>query len=219
MPDARTDEIAAARDVAWTAQAFVQGTATRGELELALRVWHSRRSKLSKQAFRRTGRAGAPASSGDTVSQDASLVKQDPGHTETLILTPEETRDLAAGKKPRRLMDRVAAQEENGKKVRNTWLSPYGEAWKEQYGGEPVWGQLARSLKPVHDSLGAEEALRRWRAYLVDTPARFASPTRFASIVGEYAVGAVRGPRTASDPLPGENVDAYIARVGRSNAR
>jgi hypothetical protein len=68
-----------------------------------------------------------------------------------------------------------------------TWLTPYAEAWKKEYGGEMAYGQAARAFAPVRKELGDVEALVRWEWYLRTTPAQYASPTRFAQTHGQYA--------------------------------
>lgn len=69
---------------------------------------------------------------------------------------------------------------------RQTWLTPFGDDWREAYGGEPSWGELARVLKQPVDDLGAAEVRTRWRLYLGQTEGRFASATRFAQTIGVW---------------------------------
>jgi hypothetical protein len=68
-----------------------------------------------------------------------------------------------------------------------TWLTPYFDAWKKEYGGEMSGGQAARALAPVRKEIGDTETLVRWEWYLRSTPAQYASPTKFAQIHGQYA--------------------------------
>lgn len=87
------------------------------------------------------------------------------------------------------------------KAPRETWLSPFSEAWTATYGGEPNYGQLAKSLKPLTEAHAPGEVLDHWTRYLVATEARFASPSRFAQTYGSWAK-----PERAKQPLP----DMYL---------
>ena len=70
-------------------------------------------------------------------------------------------------------------REQQGKK--STWLTPFMNAWRERYGGEPAAGPLAQAMKPLVEKHDAREALRRWEAYLSQTDPAYASPARFSS--------------------------------------
>jgi hypothetical protein len=74
---------------------------------------------------------------------------------------------------------------------KQTWLTPFGDDWREAYGGDPSWGEMARVLKQPVDVLGSEEVRTRWRMYLGQTEGRFASPTRFAQTIGVWTAEAV----------------------------
>jgi len=69
---------------------------------------------------------------------------------------------------------------------RTTWLTPFGEAWETQYGGQPAYGQLGKALKPLVDTHGDAIVLRHWRHYLAQTEAEYASPSRFAQTFGRW---------------------------------
>ena len=69
---------------------------------------------------------------------------------------------------------------------RETWLTPYADAWTEAYGGEPVFGALASNLKPLIDKHGDIATLTRWKRYIASTEGQFASPARFSSTFGEW---------------------------------
>lgn len=103
---------------------------------------------------------------------------------------------------------------------KNTWLTPFADAWIKQYQGSPNYGLLAKALKPLVDAHGEALVLEHWNTYLLETPGRFASPRRFAETFGEWdrrKADRREGPRRASDltaPFPDETPDAYLARVG-----
>lgn len=89
----------------------------------------------------------------------------------------------------------------DGKKdARVSWLTPYDDAWRKQYGaalipkGSSRGGEVARVLKGVADEVGVDESLRRFVAYLADTPPQFASVQKFARIHGTYVVRGGAGP-------------------------
>lgn len=69
---------------------------------------------------------------------------------------------------------------------KQTWLTPFGDDWREAYGGEPSWGEMAKVLKLPVDTLGVEEVRTRWRMYLGMTEGQYASPTRFAQTIGVW---------------------------------
>lgn len=74
---------------------------------------------------------------------------------------------------------------------KQTWLTPFGDDWREAYGGEPAWGEMAKVLKLPVDTLGAAEVRTRWRMYLGRTDGQYASPTRFAQTIGIWTEEAV----------------------------
>ena len=74
---------------------------------------------------------------------------------------------------------------------KQTWLTPFGDDWREAYGGEPAWGEMAKVLKMPVDALGAKEVRTRWRMYLGRTDGQYASPTRFAQTIGIWTEDAV----------------------------
>ena len=87
--------------------------------------------------------------------------------------------------------------------MKQTWLSPFLDLWREHCGGEMSPGQAARALAPVVKAIGAEEAATRFEWYLRSTPAQYASVTRFSQIHGTYAADAqpamdMKGPRPAT---------------------
>lgn len=73
---------------------------------------------------------------------------------------------------------------------RDTWLTPYGNAWRERWGAEsePPWGEMSSQLHEPHKLLGAEEALARWRRFLASKEAaEWARPARFKQGLGQWA--------------------------------
>ena len=87
--------------------------------------------------------------------------------------------------------------------MKQTWLTPYLDLWREHCGGEVSPGQAARALAPVVKAIGAEEAATRFEIYLKATPTQYASVSRFASTYGHYAKDAqpeleLRGLRPAT---------------------
>jgi hypothetical protein len=72
------------------------------------------------------------------------------------------------------------------RKKRETWITPFADAWKDMHGGLMSIEPSVRPLKATVDSLGAEEALRRWEIYLDQTPARFANAAKFAATLNEW---------------------------------
>jgi len=72
-------------------------------------------------------------------------------------------------------------------KKRETWITPFAEVWKDLYGGSMPIEPNLRPLKNAVESLGADEALRRWENYLSATPGRYANGARFAATLNDWA--------------------------------
>lgn len=70
------------------------------------------------------------------------------------------------------------------KKGRETWLTPFGEAWEAALGGLPPYSHIAKEFKPLCERLGPEKVLEGWKRYLRETEGKFASPGSFARRVG-----------------------------------
>lgn len=101
----------------------------------------------------------------------------------------------------------------SGPNSRETWLSPFASAWRQQFQASPPWGQLARSLRPLIAEHGDEEVLRRWKNYLLGAGAQYVSPTRFATTFGAWTTPDPDAWRhDPSQFRPGETTDDYIAR-------
>ena len=100
---------------------------------------------------------------------------------------------------------------------KQTWLTPFGDDWREAYGGDPTWGEMARVLKRPVDELGADEVRKRWRMYLGQTEGRFASATRFAQTIGVWTEEAVArmAPRDMRSMTVGDFNAATYERIVR----
>lgn len=66
-------------------------------------------------------------------------------------------------------------------------MTPFADAWKEQYGGKMPMEPHARPLREAFESLGAEESLRRWKIYLAQALPQYASAARFAATLAAWA--------------------------------
>ncbi len=80
-----------------------------------------------------------------------------------------------------------------------TWLTPYIEAWKSQFGGEPAMGPLAKALKKLEESHPPKEVLAHWRRYLAKAEPLFANPARFSQTYGSWK------PKQTYKDLPNPN--------------
>ena len=67
------------------------------------------------------------------------------------------------------------------KGTHKTHLTPYFDLWIDAYGGRPAGGQLAAAIKSLRDHFSETEILERWKHYLEENDAQFASPSRFAA--------------------------------------
>ena len=72
---------------------------------------------------------------------------------------------------------------------KETWLTPYADAWKAKMGGNPNIGQLAKAMKPLESEHGSGKVLAHWDTYLAnpDTPDRVKNPSHFGQKFGLYA--------------------------------
>lgn len=95
---------------------------------------------------------------------------------------------------------------------RETWITPYADAWHAQYDGDMPIEPALRPLGKIRGKHGDAEALRRWRIYLAATEGRFANPAKFASTWGQWA--AERAPPNGNGAKP-TAADAMAASMSR----
>jgi hypothetical protein len=70
------------------------------------------------------------------------------------------------------------------------WNARFGE-WdeeKQQMVGSPPGGRIGKALKPLVSLHGWEIVRPRWRYYLSQSEAKFASPERFAATFGDWSM-------------------------------
>ena len=72
------------------------------------------------------------------------------------------------------------------KASRETWLTPFSDAWAATV-GEPPFGKLVQVLGALVKQHPPELVLTRWRRYLEGTEPRYASPHRFAETFAAWA--------------------------------
>ncbi|MDX2165695.1 MAG: replication protein [Deltaproteobacteria bacterium] len=75
-------------------------------------------------------------------------------------------------------------QNSDSRKV--TWLTPFEDAWRAQYGGPMERGRHLKGLAAARRELGDAEALRRWRIYLAAEDGKFARGGTFASTLAQW---------------------------------
>jgi len=76
--------------------------------------------------------------------------------------------------------------------TRETWLTPYFDAWVEAYQGEPSGKELARFITPLRQKHGDPAVIAAWQSYLSQTEGQFANPARFAKTYGTWSGTAAR---------------------------
>lgn len=99
--------------------------------------------------------------------------------------------------------------------ARLTWLTPFWNAWIDEYGDEPDGGRLASGLAPLVRRHDPATVLEHWRNYLGSTELRFVSPRRFAETFPAWGRRRLGTPADPLDQLPGESIDDYAARLSR----
>ena len=72
------------------------------------------------------------------------------------------------------------------KVIRETWATPFGMVWEDEYHGTPPWGRLAGALPPLIEKHGAAVVLEYWRRYCKSNAAQFASAEKFAQTYGSW---------------------------------
>lgn len=201
MPDARTDELNALRHVAYVARAFLAGTADRASLDAALADLGRIQERLSRSAFRRERRAVSHAAGrggeGGVRTSPTSKSEPDDGTTRPTAGEPAERSEA----------------------TRTTWLTPPVDDYKRVYGEPPTpiaIKRMARAFKALEVAAPRDEVFRRFGHYLRATPVRFYSVEHFATTFPAW-VQAVPPRKGAPvlDPMPDEDVDAYITRLAR----
>jgi hypothetical protein len=101
------------------------------------------------------------------------------------------------------------------KRGRPTWLTPFGDAWKSRYGGEPAYKRLGKALKPLCATNTPDVVLRHWTYYLDQTEAEYASPERFAATFGRWSPDQVAPPSVRPDPRLAGSVAEYAEQLRR----
>lgn len=72
------------------------------------------------------------------------------------------------------------------KVIRDTWATPFGMIWEDEYHGTPPWGRLAGALPPLIEKHGAADVLDHWSRYCHSTAAQYASAEKFAQTYGSW---------------------------------
>ena len=69
---------------------------------------------------------------------------------------------------------------------RTSWLTPYIQAWIDEFDGSPAVGPMAKYLAPLHKAYGEEDVLARWKHYLTAADPMFVNPARFSQTFGAW---------------------------------
>jgi hypothetical protein len=93
---------------------------------------------------------------------------------------------------------------------KDTWLTPFADAWKARFGGKLSFGIAAKELAPLVKEHGEAETFRRWGLFLADASGQYVSIPRFASTFGEW--DGSRKPNGAK-PTAGELTAASMKRI------
>lgn len=195
---ARNAELNALRRLASAARAFVFGQADRAALADAVRMWDRERDALSQLAF------ASPTGRRHRGGRGGSALQSRSDH-------PTTAQDPPTDGAP-------ASRSEASTAARVTWLTPYADAFARAYGEPPsavAIKRMARTCRDLEIQQPRDEVLRRFVIYLAATPARFYSIEHFGNSFQAWRTAGQPAGGTAHDPLPEEDVDAYIARLAR----
>ncbi len=81
----------------------------------------------------------------------------------------------------------VTSPRAGAREQRETWLTPFGQAWERATNGQFAYSRSSRPLKRLVDRHGAEAVFRAWCSYLSETETQFLSVDRFAGTYGHWA--------------------------------
>lgn len=155
----------------------------RGGRLVNLRQEHER----EKQADRAKKATEAANSRWDTTSPDANASAKHMRKPSSPV-APEQSLAVAVAVASTSPKSKTTTKPSAPQKApRDTWLSPFWDAWQATYGGEPNGGELAKYLRPLTEAHVSGEVLDHWTRYLAATEARYASPARFAQTYGSWA--------------------------------
>lgn len=89
---------------------------------------------------------------------------------------------------------------------RETWITPYVEAWNARTGGEMVVDKALRPLGKLRKKHGDDAVLDAWDRYLRMTEVRYCSVHDFAAKYGQWA-GTAEPPRSRESEILRQLVD------------
>ena len=119
------------------------------------------------------------------------------GQNENLKVLREKAQERSR-KKSRTNRRRQAEQEpENMPEPdisRETWATPYAIVWRDRFGGEPPWGQLARYIKPLQEKHGVEITVAAFIRFCAEADPKFVSLARFNQTFGTWLPEEPRTP-------------------------
>jgi len=213
MPDANSDEIAAARHVAYVASAMLSGSADRASLRAAVGAWTVARKRLEAKAFRST-KGGRAAKGGVRTSEPSGDTKYPHELPRTEIVSVEPQRQEGSDPADSNNTGATAPTQSAFDPV------PFAKAWCERYNvGKAPFGMIGKYAKPVAEEVGQEQALQEFKNYIGETEPSYVNLHKWSYTHGSWTNDHRAGERRKSDPLaplPDETSDAYIARM---NAR
>lgn len=201
------------RHFAGVARSFVAGQATRPELESALAAWENATANVAKRT-----RKSQPKQGQDSWGRGGYALQQDLTQAPTAL-------DLATNTESHSTTERSEERTSPEVYPRTTWLTPRIAAYASAYGEQPsprTIARMARVFKEMEKSYPRDEVDRRFSIYCAQTLVRYYSVERFADTWPAWKDERVAMNGGRQDFLaerPGESVDAYIARVGRSTSR
>jgi hypothetical protein len=118
---------------------------------------------------------------------------------ERQIPPPSAPAEVAEFNVPKNNIEHIPPPPKNGTTTapRETWLTKYGDAWRERWGpeSEPPYGQMAQYIAPAIAGLDGDdtECLRRWVCYLATcNGVQYCSPATFRKGLGTWGTSTAK---------------------------
>jgi hypothetical protein len=104
--------------------------------------------------------------------------------------------------KPDASQDSKPKEPKPKKRTEETWLTDYGVAWEEVFGGSMPYPKFAAELKKLEAKHTRPVVLERWQTYCEANRGRgeFASAAKFSQTFGQWSGDPAFSPSANSDP-------------------
>lgn len=177
--------------------------ATDAAWQAAERMWPSMlREREANTKTRETNSARAKAAAearwnaqSNARSMLGAMLEHDSGDARSKEQEQEHKQEQEQEQKQEALTPEVVIPPGKPAVQRETWITPYVEAWNARTGGEMVVKHALKPLAKLRDRHGDAAVMDAWHRYLDQTEVQFCSVTQFAAKYGQWA-GTAEPPRS-----------------------